>query len=596
MSRTEDLRKSVTLPIFRRSFVSASTAMVVSSLLLSHGAWAKPSKYASSPRLVVMIVVDQMRADLLERFAAAMQRASNGRAEGFLRMRAEGVLFSNAKTASAPTVTAAGHAALCTGAQARVHGIVGNSFFDRSLQRDIEATFDPTAQTVVTAGLTGKDPLSQVNDEGSSARLRKVPSLADVFHEASKGRARTVSMSIKDRGAVFCSGQSSVGTYWYDYKTGSMVSSRAFTRQLPGWVNTFNQKHADRKLVSWKPLFSLSEMQSLLADSKLRSALTVRSALSNRYGTGFPYESPANDTQGLGARNFFQFTPAAHDYLVEFALAAVHSERLGCAARESDKPCEPANFPDLLTVSFSTTDLVGHTFGGESPELMDTFLQLNKSVEQLMTQLEQKLGRGQVLFVLSADHGVQPLPEVLQARGEKVERLTKDAVIAAVESELTKRFGPGPWVETISTGELYFKEKTVQERKVKSSELIKVARAALIQLPGVRAVLSEEDLRNPRTAEAKLYARGHDSSRSGDLKILTQPGWLWGNYNAANHGTAYDDDTRIPLIFSGWKIAKPGVRSREVYADDVAPSILALLGVKPPPFMTGRVLSPERRH
>lgn len=563
----------------------------ISAVLLALGISAPvlaQTRDGKTPRLIVLITVDQMRADLLERFASAMRSANSGQDEGLLQLQTKGSVFSQARTASAPSVTAAGHATLCTGATAAKHGVIGNSFYDRESKRNIEATFDPQARPVSTRQLLGSDPLSNSPDEGKSARLRKTASLPDVLHGVSGGAARTLSLSLKDRGSIFCSGAGSAGTYWYEAKTGSMVSSTAFTSSLPAWVDAFNLKTAQRPLQPWRPFFSLVRMQSFLADPALRSALTVRSSFSKRFGNGFPYEMAAD--KGIGGRNFFELTPAASDFLVDFALEGVRQERLGCASRSPKKACRRGAFPDLLTVSFSTPDLVGHSFGGESPELMDIYINLNRSVGRLMRELDNRLGRQSVLYVVSSDHGVQTLPEVLRSRGVELGKLDKDSVVGAGEAALRARFGEGQWIDSISTSEVYLRTATLDKYKVSRAEAAAVLSSALSKIDGIRGVLSEADLTNAKTLEASLFARGHDPQRSGDLKILTHAGWLWGNYVAANHGTAFDEDTRIPIIFSGWKIPRGKVINKEVFADDVAPTLLGLLGHAAPTWMTGRSL------
>jgi hypothetical protein len=547
------------------------------------------SRSSNPPRLVVFIVVDQMRADLLTRFAPAMRSANSGQDEGLLQLQTKGSVFSQARTASAPSVTAAGHATLCTGTTAARHGVVGNSLYDRESGRNIEATFDPQVRPVLTKKILASDPLSNSPDEGKSARLRKTASLADVLHGLSGGSARTLSVSLKDRGSIFCAGASSVGTYWYDAKSGSMVSSTAFTSALPAWVDNFNVKSAQRTSQPWRPLFSIEQMQSYLADPALRSALAVRSSFSKRFGAGFPYQMSAD--KGIAGRNFFELTPAASDFLVDFTLEGVRQERLGCASRSPAKTCRRGRFPDLLTVSFSTPDLVGHSFGGESPELMDIYVNLNRSVARLMRELEARFGKQSVLYAVSSDHGVQTLPEVLLSRGIQLGKLDKDAIMTAAEGALRARFGEGQWIEAISTSEVYLRAATLDRYKATRGDVALVLNDALTKIGGIRGVLSEADFTNAKTPEIGLFARGHDPQRSGDLKILTHAGWLWGNYVAANHGTAFDEDTRIPIIFSGWNIARGKEINREVFADDVAPTLLGVLGHAAPTWMTGRSLA-----
>ncbi|NBW80545.1 hypothetical protein EBR21_02215 [bacterium] len=192
----------------------------------------------------------------------------------------------SARTASAPTVTAAGHATLCSGTNAAKHGIVGNAFFDRSKRETVEAASDANSALVRTPGLLAGDPLSNVPSQGASERRMLVPNLADTLFEWNHS-SRIVSISLKDRGAVFCGGSNSRGVYWYDYKSGSMVTSSRYATSLPSWVNQFNSNKGPDFSYTWVPKFSVDSLKILLKDEKYRRALTVRSSLSNRFGGGW---------------------------------------------------------------------------------------------------------------------------------------------------------------------------------------------------------------------------------------------------------------------------------------------------------------------
>ena len=549
----------------------------------------KQSKALQPPRLIVILTVDQMRSDLLDRFAPAMKKMAGGKEEGLLALRQHGVSFSQASTTSAPTVTAAGHATICSGVRAAQHGVVANEYYDRSLKRTVGATFDASAAVVTTPGIIPADPLSKAPSEGVSGRQMRTPGFADVLSELSHGMSRAVSVSIKDRGALFCAGQKPTGAYWYDAKSGSMVASNANAPALPGWVNAFNTNKRPDLNFTWAPVFPIETMQSLLADDKYRRGLLLRSPQSKMLGAaGFPYQLKASEAAGVTARNQFQLTPAASDYLVDFALASQAEERLGCASRKANEPCVAPSVPDLLAVSFSTPDLVGHAFGPESAELMDTYLRLNASVERLKNKLEEQLGAGQVLFVQSADHGVQPLVEFSQANGLSGGRGTFKEIKTVIENTLKEQFGEGPWVDEIVTNEIYLNQATLSARRKSPQEVLDVVRHKVSGLPGVRGLLTREEILKASTAEAALFKRGHDPERSGDAVLLLQQGWIADPKHAANHGSAFPDDTRIPIVFSGWKVAR-GVESKNpTSAEDIAPTLVEMLGGKVPSFMTGQ--------
>jgi predicted AlkP superfamily pyrophosphatase or phosphodiesterase len=534
-----------------------------------------------------------MRADTLTRFDSALRKIARGKAVGLLGLRERGSHFSLAYTAGAPSVTAAGHASLCSGFSPSKHGIVGNEIFDPQTGQSIRATEDNSVRTLMTRGLLPGDPLSQVKVESSSAHRMKTNNLADVLYSWSGKTTKSVSMSIKDRGSVFCGGRNPAGVYWYDYKSGSMVSSTAFTDTLPEWVNNFNTKKRPAFNAPWKTLIPLEEMRQALPDERAKKAFVVRTPLSQWFGEGFPYEVKVQENQGIDARQRFQYTPAASEHLVDFALEAVMHERLGCASRQTGTPCRAPEKPDLLTISFSTTDLVGHAFGPESPELMDIYLNLNGAVERLRNELEKNLGAEKVLFVFSSDHGVQSLPEVIIGQGNSAGRLVSKELRVILEKTIQTEWGDGPWIAGLVTSEIHFRKDTFSNKQKSINDAVTLLRKRLKSYDGIRDILSRDDIFAGTTLEIEHYKRGHDPERSGDAVVLLHQGWLMDNRNAANHGTAHDDDTRIPVVFSGWNVRSGATITRTTRADDVVPTILGLIGAPKTEEMTGRSFATE---
>jgi arylsulfatase A-like enzyme len=540
------------------------------------------------PRLVLLVTIDQMRADTLEHYTAALKKTANNKTEGLLALKEQGTWFSLGYTAGAPTVTAPGHASLCTGVNPAKHGIVGNDIFDPQSQRGVASTSDDTVSNVLTPGLLPDDPLSRVKEQSSSPRRLKTPTLADTLHEWSKGKSKTIALSLKDRGAVYCGGKKAAGVYWYDYKSGSMGSSTAFTSSLPKWVNDFNTQRRSQFPTRWAPILSVEEMQNLLPNEEKRKAFLVRSPISQWFGTGFPYEFKNENGNTLVARQRFQYTPEASNSLVDLALEAVKQERLGCSSRKPNTPCHTPEFPDLLTISFSSTDLVGHAFGPDSPELMDIYLNLNRSVERLKNELHKTLGEKSILFVYSSDHGVQPMPEVSQSRGTLAGRMVSKDTKADLEKALREKWGEGPWIADLVTGEIHFRQETFEKNKKSTSEALILLKDYLKKVKGVRGLLTRSEILAAANPEAEHYKRGHDPKRSGEAVILLEKGWQLDSRNAATHATAFDDDTRIPIVFSGWNVRAGFEIKDDARADDVAPTILELVGAKKAPFMTGR--------
>lgn len=544
------------------------------------------------PSLIVLLIVDQMRADFLDRFSAAFRKnSSSGEPEGLQFFYERGTAFVNARTASAPTVTAAGHATVCSGVTASKHGIVANSYYDRSTRRQEEIAVDSSTTVVRTPDILPKDPLSQIESPGSSDLRLLSPNLSDALNKWSGGQSRTVAVSIKNRGAVYCGGKHSAGVYWYDYLSGSMVTSSRYSKVLPDWVDRFNTERRPNFNYVWKPSFSGSQLKGFLGEERFKRALDVRSALSQKFGQGFPYAYSSSEIGAIGARKFFEYTPSASDYLVEFALAAQNDERLGCAQKIKNKSCTPPQFPDLLTVSFSTPDLVGHGFGPESVEHFDIYLNLNKSIERLRKELEARLGQGNILFVQTSDHGVQSLPEVIQSvSGKSAGRLSNQEIKRKIEEFLNTQIGPGEWIDAVINGQIYFNHKLLVQNKLTLDTIVLSLKPLFKSFPGIRDIISSAELAQGGSNELDLYKRGLHPARSGDALFLVAEGWLIEEGVAGNHGTSHDDDTRIPLVFSGWRIPQQKLQP-SARADDIAPTILGLIGASRPTVMTGTSLT-----
>jgi hypothetical protein len=552
---------------------------------------SKKQTAAAMPRLVVLLVVDQMRSDFIGRFSSAFRKNSDhSDAEGLLYLAERGTTFMNARTASAPTVTATGHATVCSGATASQHGIVANMFFDRKHGIVQEAAADSTTQVVRTPSMLPNDPLSRVESASSSEARLMTPSISDALHDWSGGQSKTFSVSIKDRGAVFCGGKHSLGVYWYDYQSGTMVTSSRYKKELPEWVNMFNKNRAPNFNFIWKPSFSLATLKTYITDSHYKQALEVRSSLSVKYGTGFPYEYNSFEIGALGARKFFEYTPYASEHLVDFALEAQKQEKLGCALTSDSQNCKTPQFPDFLTVSFSTPDLVGHAFGPESLEHFDIYLNLNKSVERLRRELEDRLGSGNVLFIQTSDHGVQTLPEVTQSvKGRSAGRFSSQAFKTKLDELMDARYGSEQWIDEVINGQIYFNFDSIRKHKLTTESVIALLKPDVVKFAGVLDVLSAEEIAKGGSEVKELYKRGLQPERSGDAFILMSEGWLIESSVAGNHGTSNEDDTRIPLIFYGWRIPQQ-VLDSAARADDIAPTVLTLLGSKVPSFMTGKSL------
>ncbi len=479
------------------------------------------------PRLVVGIVIDQFRYDYLTRFRESYSA-------GFERLLRQGALFTDAQYEDFPTVTAAGHSTFMTGAIPALSGIVGNEWFDRASGKVVTSVADPATRLLGGSG------------QGSSPRNLLVSSLGDELKIATGGRARVVGVSLKDRAAILPSGDMADGAYWFDGTTGNFVSSTFYFPDIPQWAADFNrERHADKYAgVMWEPFKRMP--------------------------------SPAGEKlwSGLAA------SPFGNELIEAFAERAVAAERLGAD-----------EIPDLLTVSFSANDYVGHAAGPDSPEVRDISIRTDRLIGRFLTYLDSQVGLHNVLLVLTSDHGVTTIPEVEQQRHMPGGRVAAASTTAAVQKALTERFGEGKWIAGLSEFSIYLNTGLIREKKLNQAEVEETAADAVRALPHVfRAYTRSVLIRNCAMADVigRRVVNGFYGPRSGDVIVLYDPYWL-AEAHGTTHGSAFGYDTHVPVIFMGSRI-KPGVYRSRIMPNDIAPTLAAVLEVEPPSGSTGRVL------
>ncbi len=498
--------------------------------LLLLAAW-RPAAAAEPPRLVVVVTVDQFRYDYLLRFAGDYQA-------GLKRLLDSGAVFTNAFLDHYPTVTAIGHAAILTGAMPAVHGIVGNSWYDREAGRMVTSVWDPNVRLLGAEG-AGASPWRLAVD-GVGDKLKARPG------------AKVVSVSIKDRAAILTAGRSADAAYWYHPATGNFVSSTWYMERLPDWVEEFNAGGAAEQWTgkSWTPRGAREPSVKL------------------------PPE-PDREYYGLLRR-----TPYANELVREFAERAVRAEGLG---RDS--------VTDLLAVSFSANDYVGHRWGPDSPEVRDISIATDRMLGRFFSFLDAEIGLARVLVVFTSDHGVAPVPEQRQAQQRPGGRLPEVKVAAAIEQSLAERYGEGKWVLGRSGPSPYLNYELIAAKGLDPDEVRAAAAEAARNVAHISRVYTYGDLAAARVHPDPIGRRvlnGFHRARGADLFVVAEPFWIFGD-NAATHGSPHTYDAHIPLILMG-----PGVRAgryRERCAlNDVAPTLAELLRVGLPAGSAGRVL------
>lgn len=516
------------------------------------------NKAASPPRpkLVVMLVVDQLRADYVEKFSWQWKG-------GFARLLREGAWFRTAAYPYAATETCPGHATISTGAFPASHGIVANAWWDREEQKMVTCTSDPNAKNTAYARATAKG--------GDSAWRMKLPAYAEELKFQTGGATRVVTFSLKARAALTLAGHKADAVTWLDPGNGAWITSSPYGA-MP-FVEAFVEKHPISE--DYGKTWSLSLPQnSYLYDEKATGASTLPG-----WTTTFPHALRGKEGGGEPDGAFFEqwgTSPYADTYLTRMAEAAVDSLGLG-----------EGGATDYLGVSYSTVDYVGHTFGPRSWEIQDILVQLDRDLGELFTHLDRKVGKGNYLVALTGDHGVAPIPEDMRKTGFDAGVLSLAELAERMEKALEPFHYPKPAVARIAGNEVYF-SGGVYGQLQQDSAAMKVVLDAVEAMPGVAAVFRAEDLGNgttPISENRKAAVLNYFRGRSGDLYVLQQPYWLTESsaegskrYTGTGHGTPYFYDQRVPILLMGFGV-KAGEYFEAATPADIAPTLGALTGV-----------------
>ena len=493
-------------------------------------------------RLVLLIAVDQFRYDYLTRFRGEFT-------SGFKRLLTQGAVFTDANLEHYPTVTAIGHATMLSGATPSVSGIIGNDWFDRETGTQVQSITDTTVKPIGAPDAATASPrrllVSTVGDE-----LK----LSAAAPKGSDAAPRVLGMSLKDRSAVMPAGRGADAAYWLDTKSGAFVSSTYYMTDVPAWVKAFNDRHlADTHLgQEWTPLSP--------------PAVSLKQLPKER-GTPF-YEAVFG-------------SPFGNELLLAFATDALTHERMG-----------QRGVTDLMSVSFSSNDSVGHNYGPQSPQVRDITIRTDRIIGQLLDRVDKTVGLQHTLIALTADHGVAPLPEDLASRSMPGGRIANKELFGAIQKGLEAKYGPGEWLASTAGSSPYLNYVLIAEKKLNAEEVRRVAADAALAVPHVTRVYTRDQLLRGEVGDDRIgrrVVRGFNVQRSGDLEIILEPFWMRAT-SGTTHGTPYNYDAHIPLVLMGPPI-KPGVYSDPVALNDLAPTLATILNVQPPSGSSGRVLT-----
>ncbi|HKR06204.1 MAG TPA: alkaline phosphatase family protein [Bacteroidia bacterium] len=496
-----------------------------------------PINYEARPRLIIGIVVDQMRYDYIDHY---WDKFSSG---GFKRLVNEGTLFKNCHYNYVPTETAPGHASIYTGATPSVHGIIGNVWWNYG----------------------AKKSLSSVQDENNPSQLSPnkllVETLTDRFKKSFAG-SRVYSISIKDRGAILPGGKNADAAFWFNDTTGKWISSRYYNEAKTNakWVADFNNADYPKQF--------LKKGWNLIPGHHYDypdSSSSYEGTLGNNNQYFFPYRF---DSTNYGS---IKYTSWGNKLTALFAEQALMNEKLG-----------QTKVPDFLCISFSSTDYVGHKFGINSVEIEQTYLDLDGDIANLLNLFDKQIGKNNYLVFLSADHGAVSNPQYLLDNGQTGGVILFDTL----NLKLKNLAGDVPRQESLildfSGDQVKFNEPLIKARNLDMDSLLNVFTDFLATQPGIALALTSNELKTNKYKYGirQMIQNGFHASRNAEIVFVLKPNWLtWYNKKGTSHGTPYEYDTHVPLIFYGWKI-KNEKSDTDVKITDIAPTVSKLLGIE----------------
>jgi predicted AlkP superfamily pyrophosphatase or phosphodiesterase len=501
---------------------------------------------ANSPKLVVGIIVDQMRADYIHRFNT---RWTQG---GFNRFLNQGYSCLNNQYHYASTVTGPGHAHVYNGSTPGLSGIVGNTWYDKTINKTIYVASDSTVKPVGTESATvGKM---------SPANL-KVSTIADQLRISTQFQSKTVGIAIKDRGAIMPVGHTGKA-FWYDAGSQNWISSSFYMNALPVWTQAFNAKKIPSKLTQ-KP-WEL-EPKSISSEEDMQA---YENNLGGETSPVFPHKVSASNIAS---------SPFGDDLTTQFALEAITGEGLGTDG-----------ITDLLSISYSSPDYVGHSFGPQSKEIEDHYIKLDKSLEKLFAFLDAKVGKNEYLVFLTADHGIAEIPGFLKKHKIPGGLFLGGEIKTNAEKVLDKIWGDADYIISEDNYQLYLNHTTLSNKKISIDNVVEALRKDLCLEEGIYEVVN---LMQNQSNLSDYYANKlkglYNPKRSGEIMVLVEPGYFEGYAKGTTHGTIYPYDAHVPLLWYG-KGIKPGSTSRETKICDIAPTLAQILGILEPNGNTGQ--------
>ena len=524
-----------------------------------NSSYTNSNSAATQPRLVVGVVVDQMRFEYLNRFK------NKYTSKGFLRLINQGYSCNDHHFNYIPTYTGPGHASIFTGTTPSVHGIIGNDWYDKDKDEVVYCTTDQTYDPVGAAVKYGHVSPSNL----------KVTTLPDQNRLFTQMKGKTIGISIKDRGAIFPSGHTANGAYWFEgLEEGKWVTSTYYMDELPEWVKMFNAPlNISNYLKTWNTLYDIN-----LYNESGPDASNYEKPFKGKPDPIFPYDLKAlmefNDGYDI-----LKNTPFGNTMITDFALAAVEAEALG-----------DDEYTDFLTVSYSSTDYVGHDFGVNSIELQDTYLRLDLEIERLLNYLDTNVGEGNYSLFLTSDHGAAEVPSFLKdidAPGGYVQK----NMFTPLYATLKAKYGVSDLIKNISNDQIFLNYDLIKSLQLDLVDVQEFIVNDIINYSAVSKAYTATTMQTSyfKDGMEKTLQNGYNQKLSGDVLFTLKSGVIAYGPKGTTHGSGYTYDTHVPLLFYGNGIQK-GKTFERTNVTDIAPTISALLGIAFPSGATGAVI------
>lgn len=527
----------------------------------SFNVFAQDITAVDRPKLVVGIVVDQMRYDYLTRFYHRYGE------DGFKRILAQGFNYENAHYNYLPTVTAVGHASIYTGTTGSQHGIIANDWYDKFSKKMIYCVDDFNYEAVGT----------EMPNEQKSPKNLLSTTVTDQLRLSQNMNGKTIAIGLKDRSAVLPGGHTSNGSYWYVGKDeGNFVTSSFYMDALPGWVNKFNKNGLSDKYMKkkWETLYPIKSYTESIVDDNPYEGL-----FNGEEKPVFPHDLKKLKNKN-GNYDLIKETPFGNSILIEFAKAAIEGEKLG-----------QRDYTDFLAISFSSPDYIGHRYGSDSKEIEDTYLRLDLDIAQLLAYLDNKMGQGNYTLFLTADHAVVPVPAYLKSLKIPAGYFDYAAFKIYLNELCEKYYGASDLIENFSNNQVFLNRDVLHKLDLNAADVSQRLADEMINYEGVNKVVTAKTLQNTNFTSGILtyIQNGYNQKLSGDIVVIPNPAMIYKRETGTTHGSGYSYDRHVPIMFFG-KGVKNG-RSREyVEIIDIAPTISNLLQISFPNSHTGKVL------